>query len=181
MAHRAERIRKRLEREAPMRAAAEFESLLDFAEDTVGIDRRFVAEAVKSRGLASVSIRPNGRPNYLQVYGAALHDKQSTLYGDGVMAMWKVPNIAGFLLRIEGSNALVSRQTSQITGLDVSDLWLRTEDKIPEVAASIVEQGPEKHFIVSRLGFASLVRTVDHEAITSGLDYVRGQIFANEQ
>ena len=178
MAHRAERIRKRLEREAPMRAAAEFESLLDFAEDTAGIDRRFVAEAVKSKGLASVKIRPNGRPNYLQVYGATLHDKQSSLYGDGVMAMWKMPNIASFLLRFEGPSILVSRQTSQIAGLDVSDLWLRTEDKIPEVAASIGEQGSEKHFIVSRLGFASLIHTVNHEAIASGLDYIQTQVFA---
>lgn len=178
MPTRAQRRRNQEARAAIAEQEAYIAGLPDLAEEKLGIRKEFVAEAIRSRGLVSLTMRPRGTANYVDVYGGAIDlDRPTGLRGDTIVNDWKLPKIEGFRVRFEGDSALVARLDPSFTALDVSDIWLRTSDELLQPTLSIAEQGSEEHITVTRDGLTLLTQTIGHSALGESLSYIEDQIF----
>lgn len=179
MPTRAERRRNREAREAVAEREAFIRRLPDLAEEKLGIRSEFVAEAIRSSGLVSLTMRPRGAANHFEVRGGAISiDKDSGLSGDTVVNNWELPDVKGFRVRFDKDSALVARLAPTFTSLDVSDVWLRTSDELLVPQLSVAEEGGEEHITVTRDGLTLLAQTIGHGAISEGLRYIEGQIFS---
>ncbi len=182
MPTRAQRRRNREGREAVERLEAYKVGLPDLAKEKLGTRREFIAEAVRSSGLISLTFRPRGTANYLDVYGGAItFDGTSRLRGDTIVNDWTLPDIKGFQVRYDKNTALVARPDHVITAIDVSDIWLRTADELFEPAISVAEQGGEEHIAVTRDGLTLLTQTIGHSVLGESLRYIERQIFNPQQ
>ncbi len=178
MPTRAQRRRNREARQAVAERETYKAELPSLAEEKLGIRKEFVAEAIKSSGLISLTVRPRGVANYLEVSGGAVViDKSSGLSGDTIVNNWKLPDIKCFRVRFDKYTAQVARLDPAFTSLDVSDIWLRTADELIEPTISVAEEGSEEHITVTRDGLTLLAQTIGHNALGESLRYIEGQIF----
>lgn len=176
---RAVRRRNQAAREAAAELAAYTAGLPDLAAEKLDMRREFVAEAVRSSGLVSVTFRPYGTANYLDVYGGkiAFDTRGAGLHGDGIVNDWHLPEIAGFRVRYDERSALVARLDHSVTALDVSNIWLRTADELLDPTISHAEEGTEEHITTTRDGLTILSQSIGHQALGDSLAYIENQIF----
>ena len=178
MPTRAQRRRNQEAREAADGLDAYHAKSPEMAGVKLGMRRDFVVEALRSRGIVSLTIRPCSQANTVDVLGGRITiDGTSKLRGDTVVNFWILPDIMGFTFRYYGDSALVSRLDHSVTAIDVPNPWLRTSDELLDPMLSVAEQGSEERVIVTREGFRVLTDSIGHQAISTGLQYVEGQIF----
>lgn len=179
MPTRAQRRRNREAREAAAEREAFIAELPGLAEEKLGIRSEFVAEAIRSSGLVSLTMRPRGAANHLEVYGGAISiDKTSGLGGDTFLNYWELPDVKGFRVRFDKDSALIARLDPTFTSLDIADVWLRTSDELLVPQLSVAEEGGEEHITVTRDGLTLLAQTIGHSAVSESLRYIEGQIFS---
>lgn len=178
MPTRAQRRRNREAREEEAKREAYIAGLPDLAEERFGMRREFVAEAVRSSGLVSLTVRPWGTPNYLDVHGGEISIGESAgLSGDTVVNNWRLPEVKGFRVRFDRGTAVVARLDPAFTALDFSNGWLKTADELLVPQLSIAEEGDEQHITITRDGLTVLGQTIGHSAVGESLRYIEHQLF----
>ncbi len=178
MPTRAQRRRNRDLRAAIAEEEAYAARFPVIAEEELGTRREFIAEAIRSKGLVSLTFRPRGESNYIDVYGGTITTDGSTkLRGDGIVNDWAPPEIRGYRVRYDASSALICRLEPNITSIDVSDIWLRTSEELLMPHISTNEAGPEENITTTREGLVQLTRTLGHGAIAQSLSYIDEHLF----
>jgi hypothetical protein len=177
MPHRAQRRLNQKPEQARAALAAYLEEVPDLAEAAFGIRKEFVAEAIRSGGLVSLTMRPRGVENCLEVYGGAIAlGRPIGLKGNKIVTDWKLPKIDGFKVRFNEDRALVARLDPDFTVLELYNKWLRTSDEL-KPGLSFDEKCGEQTIIVTRDGLTVLTHAVGISAVGEMLSYVEKQMF----
>lgn len=180
MPTRAQRRRNQQARETAERIELHKAALPDFAETKLGTSKPgFFAEVAKSEGVASVTFRPWGRSNYVNVYGSPIDFNETLeLRGDGLVSDWPLPDMQGFQVRFAPGTVMIARLEPAFGALDVSDVWLKTADELAPAPLTVAQQGSEKRIVVSREGLAHLSQNMGHQALGQSLGYIEAQLFS---
>lgn len=163
---------------APADLGAQIAAFPVEAEAQFGIPRAFVAEAIRSRGLVGLTIRPRGEANFLRVFGGAIAtDGTTSIFGDTIVNNWTLPSVTSFDVVYDADSAEADRYEAVAGSLDVSTVWLRTAEQLRAEPLVFDERGGEDYIAVTREGFARIARTSGHSAIGACLRDIESQLY----
>ena len=181
MPARAQRRRNQEARAATEQFEARKRAFPDLAAEKFSLRRDFIAEAIRSSGLVSMTFMPDGDSGRVDVFGGKItFDGRSSLRGDSLVNMWSLPAIRGYRISYGKTDALVTCIKPDFTAFDVSNLWLRTADDLLSPADYLAGSNGHEHLTLTRDGLTLLAGTIGHSAVSMGLSYIEQQLFIRD-